>query len=128
MNKNLYKEYFKFPLELDKESIFKVMTADGHMAFDFNFALMHTEDNFMQILIDLANNPESHKLTTFSNAKFNTFDSNLYFQDEQIASIRSWGRFVGQLELSDEKALEIQESFANYLVDVWNNSLEYDTK
>lgn len=123
----MYNEYFKKPYEF-KFGYTKVWTANNEMAFDFVPKMIEPDAYEMSLedkqgLIDVINGSDKKISNDF---KFKYQNGTIYLNDKPFIWIRSWGRLTGTgggLGLSAEKATEIQDSFANYIVERLNNSV-----
>lgn len=121
---NEFKEYYKFPLKMWEDFNAKVFTQDNNMAFDWLFPWGEKYDNVKQRHLDKINGLESNipkeGVTYVHNdgiiiAKFEN-------GEYKIAMIRGWGMLtgVGGYNLPAEKAVEIQDAFADYCVEMLN--------
>lgn len=109
----IFKKYYSLPLELDKYTKRKVWTKDDDMAFDFE---METPTNLAEEIVNKLNNKKSE--IVLSNLRYN--DGYIYHNDSKLLFIRSWGRLIGQgasgLGLSQQEAINIQDSFGNWII------------
>jgi len=116
----MYKDYFKKPFKFLFGQT-KVFTSDNQIAFDFvpkmiepDAYIMSFEDK--QGIIDIINGAEK-KIN--NNFKFKCECGTIFLNEKPFIWIRSWGRLTGTgggLGLSSEKAKEIQDSFANFII------------
>lgn len=118
-----FKQYYKLPLKMWEFMDIKVFTDDDKMAFDW---LVNIPRDTKQKLIDRINgvNTESYK----TKKTFYRKDGIVYCQIEDKAQeiklfrIRGWGMLtgVGGYNLPADKAVEIQDAFTNYCVEMLN--------
>lgn len=116
----MYKDYFKKPFKFLFGQT-KVFTSDNQIAFDFvpkmiepDAYIMSFEDK--QGIIEIINGAEK-KIN--NNFKFKYECGTIFLDEKPFIWIRSWGRLTGTgggLGLSSEKAKEIQDSFANFII------------
>jgi hypothetical protein len=109
----IHEKYFKLPLESDEVDPSMVFTADYDRAFDF---LIENSKSKIAILEKLNGNitksMDAHELTHKG--------GEIYVDGIKLLRIRSWGRLTGTgggLGLSTEKAVEVQDSFAQWIID-----------
>lgn len=122
----MHKEYFKPPFSF-AFGYTKVLTSEGEMAFDFvsktfepTACEMSNEDK--QSLLDILNGSDK-KFTT--KLDFGYVNGTITLNDNLFIWIRSWGRLTGTgggLGLSEDKAKEIQDSFANFIIEKWSSA------
>lgn len=124
MIKKDFKEYFKFPLKIE---YMKVYTNDGNMAFDFYFnkniqggtkPLVISESLRAELVGTI--NGTNNKTTE---APLSYKDGIIYHIDREFILMRGWGHLTGRgggLGLDVEVAMEIQDEFAQYIIDKLN--------
>ena len=120
----MWNNYFKLPFQLVE---IKVLDNECHMVFDFLQNWMSDcekcivlSENNQQIVVDILNqNKKSANDFTF------TYDSSTGFvllNDTPLLRIRGWGYLTGTggCNLSSEKASNIQNSLAEYIINQLN--------
>lgn len=120
MHEKYFKPPFKFPFGFSK-----VFTNDSNMAFDFVSKMfeptayeMSPEDK--QGLLDILNGADKKMETKLDLGYAN---GTITLDGRPFIWIRSWGRLTGTgggLGLPDDKARQIQDSFANHIIEKWN--------
>jgi hypothetical protein len=124
-----FKDVYKFPLEMITSS--KVMTSEFNMAFDFIPEFMEKEDmklfkiskedkkNIVRIL-----NGEEAKINT--QLSFRYENGTIFCNDLHFIWIRGWGYLtgVGGLHLKEDKAIEIQNQFAGFIIETLEKAME----
>lgn len=116
-----FKDYYKFPLKIDDYCPVKAWTSDHKMAFDF--AMWNLKPEKYQKLVDIVNGDRE------SQANFKVFRQGceIYLEKDGMEVlfliIRGWGHLtgIGGLHLPEEKAIEIQNEFGDYIVSRINN-------
>jgi hypothetical protein len=114
-----WQDVYKFPLHMWENFEIKVFTADNKMAFDWlgNFT---SECKKKTIAIINGEQKPSHK------DKFYRDGIQIYHKDlgRPILRIRGWGYLtgVGGLHLSEDKAINIQNEFGDYIVKQLNDN------
>ena len=118
-----FKNYFKFPLKMDDDFTIKVFTQDNRMAFDWTLPTGKGYDVIKKQLLNKINGLEC----TIPEIPEHYVDGiNIMYKqsngDKRIAVIRGWGMLTGTggYNLDAEKAAEIQDAFAQYIVDMIN--------
>lgn len=123
---NKFKEYYKFPLKMWEFMDIKVFTDDNKMAFDW---LVNIPRDIKQKLIDRINGidtkPYKIKKTFYLKDGIvycRIEDGSDSDQEIKLFRMRGWGMLtgVGGYHLSEEKAAEIQDAFADYCVEMLN--------
>ena len=118
-----FKNYYKFPLKMWDDFTVKVFTEDNNMAFDWTLPTSKGYDNIKQQLLNRINGLEctlpeipGHYLDGI-NIMMNTPNG-----AKRIAVVRGWGMLTGTggYNLDANKAAEIQDAFAQYIVDMLN--------
>lgn len=118
-----FKQYYKFPLKMWEFMDIKVFTDDSKMAFDW---LVNIPRDIKQKLIDRINgvNTEPYKIKKTFYQKDGVVYCRIEDKDQELKlfRIRGWGMLtgVGGYNLSADKAVEIQDAFANYCVEMLN--------
>lgn len=118
-----FKEYYKFPLKMWEFMDIKVFTNDNKMAFDW---LVNIPRDIKQKLIDRINGidvePYKTKKTFYQKDGVICYQIEDKGQELKLFRIRGWGMLtgIGGYNLSADKAAEIQNSFANYCVEMLN--------
>lgn len=116
-----WQDVYKLPLEVDKYCPIITWTADKQRAFDW---CVNVSPEKQQELIDAINGTKQHQFKyKFYREDSYIFSENPVFGNEPVLSIRGWGYLTGTggLHLPSEKAAEIQDSFADYIVERLNN-------
>lgn len=126
MSYNSFKTVFKFPLKLSSACPeIKVLTADGHMAFDWLFS---TETNFKQEILSVLNG-EKEKLenSPLENLIFDHSRFNIYSYDKNnkrripVLKIRGWGYLTADspagLNLPIGLAENLSIDFAHFIIE-----------
>lgn len=127
-----FKEYYKFPLKMWNDFAVKVFTNDNCMAFDW---LLPGNEKYDQVKIKLldALNGGDVKFQVRKRFSYNRENGRIRVRIEEgehagaeqnVCLIRGWGMLtgVGGYNLDADKAAEIQDSFAEYCVNIWNNA------
>ena len=117
MQENLtFKDVYQLPLEVDKYSIY-AFCSNGVKALTFTI-----RENFIKEAVVNSINENQSKFEP----KWTRSGNSFYYQDNLIFIIRGWGYLVGVggLNLSNEKAAEIQEEFGQYILECLNNQYE----
>lgn len=118
-----FKQYYKFPLKMWEFMNVKVFTDDNKMAFDW---LINTPRDTKQKLIDRINgiNIEPYKTKKTFYQKYGIIYCQIKDKDQELKlfRIRGWGMLtgIGGYNLPAEKAIEIQDAFADYCVEMLN--------
>ena len=121
-----FKKYYKFPLKMWDFLDIKVFTDDDKMAFDW---LVNISRDVKQKLIDHINGVDTEPYKT--KKTFYLKDGIVYCriedgpdsgQEIKLFRIRGWGMLTGSggYHLSQEKAAEVQDTFAEYCVEMLN--------
>lgn len=119
-----FKEIYGFPIELRYS---KVMSKKYfRMVFDF-VPLFLDKDSLQLSLIDkekivrILNGSEEKILVP---KKYKYLEGYIYINDKKCILIRGWGYLtgIGGLNLSGEKASEIQNQLANYIIETLQNA------
>ena len=118
-----FKQYYKFPLKMWEFMDIKVFTDDNKMAFDW---LVNIPRDTKQKLIDRINGVDTDPYKT--KKTFYKKDGIVYCrienknQELKLFRIRGWGMLtgVGGYNLPTDKAVEIQDTFTNYCVEMLN--------
>ena len=116
-----WQDIYKLPLKVDDYCPIITWTADKQRAFDW---CVDVSPEKQQELIDVINGTKQHQFKyKFYREDSYIFSENPVFGNEPVLSIRGWGYLTGTggLHLSSEKAAEIQDSFANYIVERLNS-------
>lgn len=121
-----FKNYFKFPLKMWEDFYIKVFTDDDKMAFDW---LCRIPDDIKFKMLDVINGnaPAMQKVPKL----FRHEAGEIYCkflggsnegQEIKILRIRGWGMLTGTggYNLDSDEAAEIQDTFAEYIVDKLN--------
>jgi len=129
----MFKKYFKLPLQFSY-GFTKVSTDDNNMAFDFVSSWLKIENGFnltdsqKGLIVEIINGedfklPKELSFTIDGEANVHLLQNG---KDKGIILfIRSWGRLTGTgggLGLSEDKAIEIQDSFGEYIIEKLNKS------
>lgn len=127
-----FKEYYKFPLKMWNDFAVKVFTNDNCMAFDW---LLPGNEKYDQVKVKLldALNGGDVKFQVRKRFSYNRENGRIRVRIEEgeqagaeqnVCLIRGWGMLtgVGGYNLDADKAAEIQDSFAEYCVNIWNNA------
>lgn len=120
---NEFKKYYKFPLKMWEFMDIKVFTDDSKMAFDW---LVNISRDIKQKLIDHINGVDTEPYKT--KKTFYQKDGVVYCriedkdQEIKLFRIRGWGMLtgVGGYNLPADKAVEIQDAFTNYCIEMLN--------
>lgn len=120
-----FKQYYKFPLKMWDISYIKVFTDDNKMAFDWLLPLNEKYNNIRQRHLDKINGietniPREGVLYIYKDGQIIAkVDNN---EEVKIARIRGWGMLTGTggYNLSVDKAVEIQDAFAEYCIKMLN--------
>lgn len=122
-----FKEYFKFPLQMDSEFEIKVFTADKRMAFDWLISMPREAKEKIVALIN-GEKPLIPKVKKKwrheSGVIYCRFLEGVNINKEyKVLRIRGWGMLtgIGAYNLPLEEAAIIQDSFAEYCVNMLNN-------
>lgn len=118
-----FKQYYKLPLKMWEFMDIKVFTDDNKMAFDW---LVNIPRDTKQKLIDRINGVDTEPYKT--KKVFYQKDGIVYCriedkdQELKLFRIRGWGMLtgIGGYNLPAEKAVEIQDAFADYCVEMLN--------
>lgn len=119
-----FKKYYKFPLKMWEHFTGKVFTQDDKMAFDW---LIPYDDEYTELKqrhLDKINGLESN--VPREGVSYCYKDGRIVAitpdGETKIALLRGWGMLtgVGGYHLPAEKAAEIQDSFAEYCVEMLN--------
>lgn len=123
-----FKNYFKFPLQMDKEWDIKVYTSDKRMAFDWLINIPHTvKEKIISIINgEVTLTPKVKKEWRHENGILCCkFLEGEYGENEyKVMRIRGWGMLtgIGAYNLPTEEAAQIQDDFAEYCVKMLNNN------
>lgn len=121
-----FKEYFKFPLKMWDDWDLKVFTSDDKMAFDW---MVNASRDIKQKLIDVINGDTPARQAT---PKKFWHDAGIIWcrflsgldegKEIKLCRIRGWGMLTGTggYNLEPEYAAEIQDTFAEYIVEKLN--------
>ena len=123
---NEFKQYYKFPLKMWDFLDIKVFTNDNKMAFDW---LINIPRDIKQKIIDCINGIDAKPYKI--KKTFYLKDGIVYCriedgpdsgQEIKLFRMRGWVMLTGPggYHLSQEKAAEIQDAFANYCVEMLN--------
>ena len=108
----IYQEYFQLPLTMSEFSYKIVWTDDHNRAFDFNCSV--SKEDAMKVVDKLNGNYDKKIDGELS------YDGkgHILLNGIQILFIRSWGRLTGggALNLPAKEAAEIQDSFAEWII------------
>lgn len=118
-----FKQYYKFPLKMWEFMDIKVFTDDNKMAFDW---LIDIPRDTKQKLIDRINGVDTEPYKT--KKTFYQKDGIVYCriedkdQEVKLFRIRGWGMLtgIGGYNLPVDKAVEIQDAFTNYCIEMLN--------
>ena len=115
-----FKKYYKFPLQHDSDYRIKIMTEDYGMALDW---VVDIADHLKDALLDALNGKQDKWNPS------NEFTLNrgyIYYGKTRILCVRGWGRLTGTggYHLPEDKAAEIQDTFAEYCVKALNKNNE----
>lgn len=123
-----FKQYYKFPLKMWEDWTGKVFTQDNKMAFDWILPINKEYNEVKTKLLAKINGED----TPFTIKKSFRYEKGFIYvtieegedkgKSKKIALIRGWGMLtgVGGYHLSEEKAAEIQDAFADYCVEMLN--------
>jgi hypothetical protein len=121
-----FKKYFSFPLE--RRNI-KVFCSKGEMAFDFAFQMLFPNAYYAPDIYDLCLHAinEAFPLKIFPlPATYDAEKGIVFIEGKEFIVIRGWGYLTGggtfALGLSHDEALEIQNSFGEYIAQILNGS------
>jgi hypothetical protein len=118
-----FKQYYKFPLKMWEFMDIKVFTDDNKMAFDW---LVNIPRDTKQKLIDRINGvdtePYKTKKTFYQKGGIVYCRIEGRDQEMKLFRIRGWGMLtgIGGYNLPVDKAIEIQDTFTNYCVEMLN--------
>lgn len=124
-----FKQYYKFPLKMWEFLNIKVFTDDDKMAFDW--LLPHT-DAYQEVKEYLLAKINGEEIKPFQVKKtFYHENGIVYCKFEEgknagevikVLRVRGWGMLigVGGYNLDEVKAVEIQDAFTNYCVEMLN--------
>lgn len=120
-----FKDYYKFPLSIWESCDIKVFTEDDIMAFDFAFFIgdmepahnLRLEQKEKVVRIINGSDEKSNRQPNFSYK-----DGTIYIDNIAFIVIRGWGHLTGSLNLDSEKAREIQDEFAEYIIKKLSNA------
>jgi hypothetical protein len=123
-----FKDYFKFPLQMDKEWGIKVYTSDKQMAFDWLLNIPHaTKLKIISILNgEITLTPKVKKEWRHENGilycKF--LEGENGGNEYHVMRIRGWGMLtgIGGYNLPSDEATQIQDDFADYCINILNNN------
>ena len=112
-----FKDYYTFPLQMDKNFTIKVFTKDHKMAFDW---IVDISDKIKFEIINKLNTPNIK--TTLKSGGFSYKDGYILKDEYKIILIRGWGMLTGcgAFNLPTDEALKIQNEFANYITNTLN--------
>lgn len=101
-----HEKYFKLPLSRDFNIVWD---AEYNRAFDF----LSIDEVQQNKIIEALNGKHEHKIVN----KITYSDGSIYIDGIECMMIRSWGRLTaGRLNLSSQKAKDIQDSFGLWIV------------
>lgn len=120
-----FKQYYKFPLKMWDDFYIKVFTDDNKMAFDWLLPWDEKYNNIRQRHLDKINGletniPREGVVYIYKDGQIVAkVDNN---EEIKIARIRGWGMLTGTggYNLSVDKAVEIQDAFAEYCIKMLN--------
>lgn len=120
-----FKQYYKFPLKMWDDFYIKVFTDDNKMAFDWLLPWDEKYNNIRQRHLDKINGletniPREGIVYIYKDGQIIAkVDNN---EEIKIARIRGWGMLTGTggYNLSVDKAVEIQDAFAEYCIKMLN--------
>lgn len=121
-----FKNYFKFPLKMWEDFYVKVFTADDKMAFDW---MINAPDDIKFKMLEVINGdrPAMQKVPKlFRHEAGVIYCKFLGGSDEgkeiMILRIRGWGMLTGTggYHLDEDEAADVQDTFAEYIVDKLN--------
>lgn len=124
-----FKKYYTFPLRVEEPYDIKVFTADGSMAIDYPFAMLHSAEQAYYLdsaikakMLDQINGvTEDFRMENV--LIYDPKDTSIYLEVADmkllLMVIRGWGNLTGPggHNLPEEKAAKIQDAFANYVVE-----------
>lgn len=123
-----FKKVYKLPLE-KFVGTFKVLHANGHMAFDFLTNYGNEDENVLCVvpesqtkIINILNGEDDQKVTKplkYENGYIFIQKNDKWYK---IIVLRGWGYLIGAggLNLSAEEAAKIQDDFGNWIVNTLN--------
>lgn len=108
----LFEKYFKLPLVQDDYAPKMVWTESYDRAFDFERTVKSGD---AKKIVSKLNGAIDGKLE----GELTHSDGYVYLDGEKLLFIRSWGRLTGggALNLSPEKAVEIQDDFCEWIIE-----------
>lgn len=121
-----FKQYYKFPLKMWEFMDIKVFTNDNKMAFDW---LINIPREVKEGFVSRING--EHNTQQVKKEYYHKNDGIVYCRvlegenkgkEYKLFRIRGWGMLtgVGGYNLSVDKAVEIQDAFTNYCVEMLN--------
>ena len=123
-----FKNYYIFPLRIDTYGYNKVWDSKHRNAFDFAMQFLYetpianiSEENKKKI-IQIINGDDIKIKNDF---KFTLDKGTISLDERPLLMIRGWGMLigVGGYNLPSQKASEIQDEFANYILERLKNSV-----
>lgn len=105
-----WQDVYKLPLNLDEWSDNYAWCKDGTMALTFDGLSVNERERCVKTI----NGEDNFKISGLS------FDGCDFYQNgDYIFCVRGWGNLtgIGALNLPEEKALEIQDGFVQYIFD-----------
>ena len=120
----MFKEVYKFPLQVDEFCDIITWTADKHRAFDWCVNISYDKK---QELIDMINGTKQHQFKyKFYREGIEIYSENPVFNEEPVLLIRGWGYLTGPggLHLPQEEAIRIQDEFGDYIIEQLNKNHE----
>lgn len=120
-----FKKYYKFPLKMWKILYGKVFTQDDKMAFDRQLPYGEKYNTLKEKLLSKINGEDININKTFYHKEGYIYARGEVI-DVKVALIRGWGMLtgVGGYNLPTDKAVEIQDAFAEYCVKALNKNNE----
>lgn len=108
MKEPSFLEVYKLPLSIDSNSIYII--SDNNIT---TFSILTSNIDKVKKIIEVINRESNKK---YNNVLYK--DEVIYVDDDPIFIIKGWGYLtgIGGLNLPFEKAIEIQDSFCNWVV------------
>ena len=115
------KKYYKFPLKMWEHFTGKVFTQDNNMAFDWLIPYGEKYNTLKENFLNKINGEDVNIEKSFFHKEGYIYARGEVI-DVKVALIRGWGMLtgVGGYNLPADKAAEIQDSFAEYCVEMLN--------
>lgn len=123
----MFREYYKFPLKLYAG---KALTDDNNMAFDFLFDWMSDDcieipTGEQKLIVAILNTEENTELLPLTGKlKYRSSDATITMNGKPFILMRGWGMLNGGLKIKAKEAAEIQDAFAEFIINRLTNHNE----